>query len=80
MTTRVRLTKQRIRALQQEVSLNDVMYEQYRRMHEEIQREWRKVYQAKTVISVIKVEGKVRRQMKILGREWTKDGTQVIVE
>ena len=51
-TPRMRLTKRRLRTLDTAISLDDVLYEKFRRLHEDLQQEARRFERRKTVLKI----------------------------
>ena len=52
MAARIRLTKKRLSALHTALSLDDILYEKFRRLDERLKNEYQKLYQAKQIVRV----------------------------
>lgn len=81
MSKRIRLTKKRKETLNIAISLDDILYEQFRRLNEDLDRRYRALYRAERVIQVIReVPGaKAHERLQIVSVQISPEGTQVIV-
>ncbi len=75
---RIRLTQKCRKALHHALSLDDVLYEQFRRLHEQLQRERRAIYRAKDIVSVMTERDGVLFQLCIKDVQVSPNGTRVI--
>jgi hypothetical protein len=75
----VRLTKKRLRDLHVAISIDDVLYEKFRRLNEEVDRKWRRIATAERVIMVSQRRGGVLHWLPILDVRVTSEGTVVMV-
>lgn len=77
----MRLTKQRLRRLDLALSMDDVLYEKFRRLQAELRREQEKLQRMRRVIRVDQVvEPGVLRALQIETIHTTHDGTWVVVK
>ena len=74
-----RLTKKRLRALDAALSLDDILYEKFRRLSEELDRKHRAIYRAERIVRVVQRQGKTDWVLPILEVQVSPEGTQVIV-
>lgn len=75
----MRLTKNRLQALNTALSIDDILYEKYRRLNQDLQKQWQRLYRAKQVIRVVQKRGKIRYQLQITDIHISPDGTIVEV-
>lgn len=79
---KVILTKKRLRRLDEAITLDDVMYEKYRRMMDAVDEKYHTYLRAKNIVRVLKSNYKtgVTEEMTILKLEISLQGTVVIVK
>lgn len=75
----IRLTKKRMDALHTALSLDDILYEKYRRLHEELNREYARLYRAKRIVTVVQRQNGLDWKLPILEVQTSPEGTRVIV-
>lgn len=81
MTTKIRLTKSRLKALSAAVSMDDVLYEKHRRVSEDIQQQAERYLHApKRIISVTLRQGDRHYRLRVVSYSITSDGTRLMVE
>jgi hypothetical protein len=76
-----RLTKKCLRVLELQLSIDDILYEKFRRLNEEVRNEWHKLYRAKQIVRVLrrtKMKG-VMEEMQIQEVQPSPEGTVVVV-
>jgi hypothetical protein len=73
----IRLTKKRLQQLNSQLSVDDFLYEKYRRLNQDLQRQWEKLYRAKQIVSVVQQREGVNFQLQIIDIQITPDGTRV---
>lgn len=76
----IRLTKRKLAALHSALSMDDVLYEQFRRLQEELNREAAKFARSQKVLSVYQRKGKFNIRMQILEVQKGPDGLVAIVK
>ena len=76
----MRLTKARERALHTALSIDDILYEKFRRLNEELSRRERGLRRKSSIRQVLKKEGKVYWRLQILAVESTPEGLTVICQ
>jgi len=75
----MRLTKKRLKDLEVALSLDDVLYEKFLRLNEELRRETAKLYRAKQIVTVQQRRGKVMVALQIEAIHVSPDGMHVVV-
>lgn len=75
---RVRLTKKRLQALDAALSLDDVLYEKFRRLQKDLQHEYRRLYRAKQVVSVAQRRNDRLHELCIEAIQVSPEGTRII--
>ena len=75
----VRLTKKRMRALDAAISLDDILFEKFRRLSDNLRREEQRFYKAKQVLEVAMEHGQMFVMLPILRTEKSPHGMRVIV-
>lgn len=75
---KLRLTKKRVRALEQQLSFDDILYEKFRRLNEDLQREYRQLGRMKRIIRVVQRRGNFNQELQILEIQPTVQGTIVV--
>jgi hypothetical protein len=81
MTTKqVRLTKKRLAALDTALSLDDILYEKFRRLMQELHQREAALYKAKRIIKIIQKRDKLYVVLQILEVHPSEEGTTVICQ
>jgi len=75
----MKLTKKRLAALNTALSVDDILYERFRRLHADLDKKWAKFNLAKTVIEVEEQKADGLYCMKIQRIDRTPHGMRVIV-
>jgi len=75
----VRLTKRRLEALHVALSLDDVLYEKFRREHLKLHREIEQTYRRLRNIRVLGLKDGVYHAMNVLDVHISPDGSTVVV-
>ena len=76
---KIRLTKKRLAQLEMGLHLDDILYEKFQRLNDELNRKYRRLYQAERVIQVVQKRNGMRILLPVLEVNTTPEGTQVIV-
>ncbi len=75
----IRLTKKRLKALDNALTFDDLLYEKFRRLNEELHRYEHRIQRGKQIIEVIRDTGAIHEVMQIQSIQWTPNGTRVVV-
>lgn len=78
--SKIRLTKKRLRLLHVAMSLDDVLFEKFRRLNEQLGKERLALLKSKQVISVRQRRGKILYALQIEDILVSPEGTMVIVK
>ena len=76
---RPRLTKKRLTDLGLALSMDEVLYEKFRRLNEDLDRRERSFERTRRVFEVLLHDGKIMRQLQIQTIQRTVGGTRLIV-
>ena len=76
----IRLTKKRMARLHTAISLDDILHEKYRRMHEELQREAQRLFRHRRNIHVVQRRGNVMHVLRVIDVRIGPDFTEVVVD
>jgi len=80
MTKRIRMTKKREEILRIAITVDDLLYEKFRHMKEEVDREWARLGRAKHITRVVqKRKDNCYYEMPILEVLPSRGGTMVVV-
>ena len=75
--TKIKLTKKRLRDLDTVLSIDEVLYEKFRRLNEDLQKQKERFYRSKQVVSVFQLRGDSWYAIKIERVEVTPEGIRV---
>ena len=79
MKKKVILTKNRLKALDLGITLDDVLYEKYRRIVEDIHRAERRLSDKSRIASVIQIKNNIKYRLQVLKVVPTDEGTIIEV-
>ena len=77
---KIKLTKKRLKALDMAISMDDVLYEKYRRLNEDLEKRAVKMYKSQQVINVIRKVNGNHYIEKIIKEDKTYSGIIVYIE
>jgi len=76
----IRLTKKRLARLHDALSLDDVLYEKFKREHEWLQREAERIYRRRKILAVYQERGDgVRMRLQVVDVQMLPEGSIVTV-